>query len=124
MTKAFRHMLSKRNLPVVVLLFCAGLIVAFRSLGIGISNPPTKYEKILHNVGEMLSQIHFSPKKINDAFSKEIFKKYLASDKIDAQKNLFLASDIQQLKKYETSLDEEIKGGPVQFVPAVSVLYK
>jgi len=116
-------MFSKKSLPVIALLLCAGLIVGFKSLGWGGGTPPTKYEKILHNIGEMLSQIHYSPKKIDDSFSKEIFKKYLA-EKIDQKKNIFLQSDIAQLKKFETRLDDEILGGPVQFVPAVSEIYK
>lgn len=118
-------MLRAKNLPVVLLILGAGLFLAFRSLGIGIgpNNPPTKYEKILHNVGEMLSEIHYSPKKIDDNFSKEIFKKYLG-EKIDEQKNILLQSDITQLKRFETRLDDEILGGPVQFVPAVSEIIK
>ena len=76
MTKVFKYMFSRKSLPVIFLLLCAGLIVAFRSLGWGGGNPPTKEERILHNIGEMLSQIHYSPKKIDDNFSKEIFKKY------------------------------------------------
>jgi carboxyl-terminal processing protease len=71
----------------------------------------------------MLSEIHYSPKKINDDFSKEIFKKYLG-EKIDDQKNVLLQSDIQQLKKYETKIDDEILGGAVAFVPAVTEIYK
>ena len=86
-------MFSKKSLPVIALLLCAGLVVGFKSLGWGGGNPPSKYEKILHNIGEMLAQIHYSPKKIDDNFSKEIFKKYLA-DKVDQQKNVFLQSDI------------------------------
>lgn len=117
-------MFQKKNLPVVLLLVFAGLIVTVRSLGVGNPNPPSKYEKILHNVGEMLTQIHFSPKKIDDSFSKEIFKKYLSADKIDPLKNILLASDIQSLKKFETKLDDEIRGGAVEFVPAVSTIYK
>ena len=117
-------MFHKRNLPVVLVLIVAGLIITLRSMGIGNPNPPTRYEKILHNVGEMLTQIHFSPKKIDDNFSKEIFEKFLHSDKVDPLKNIFLASDIQQLKKYETTIDDEIKGGAVSFVPAVSEIYK
>jgi carboxyl-terminal processing protease len=124
MTKAFQYMFHKKNLPVVLLLVIAGLIITVRSLGIGNSNPPSRYEKILHNVGEMLTQIHFSPKKIDDNFSREIFKKFLASDKVDPLKNILLASDIQSLKKYETRLDDEIKGGAVEFVPAVSDILK
>jgi carboxyl-terminal processing protease len=61
----------------------------------------------------MLEQAHYSPQDINDAFSKKIFKKYLAD--IDAAKNMYLQSDIDALKKYETKIDDEIKGAPVEF---------
>jgi carboxyl-terminal processing protease len=123
MTKVVQFMLRKKNLPIVLLFLGAGLFLAFRTLGIGAGDPPTKYEKILHNVGDMLSEGHYSPKKIDDNFSKEVFKKYIA-EKIDDQKNTLLQSDIQQLRKFETRIDDEIKGGSVQFVPAVSEIYK
>jgi carboxyl-terminal processing protease len=123
MIKAFNYMFNKKSLPVILLFLSAGLIVGFKSLGWKGTTPPTKYEKILHNIGEMLSQIHYSPKKIDDNFSKDIFKKYLG-EKVDPQKNIFLQSDINDLKKYETKLDDEILGGSVEFVPAVSVIYK
>ena len=116
-------MISKRNLPIVLLILGAGVFVAFRTLGIG-ENPPTKNEKILHNVGEYLMEIHYSPKNIDDKFSKEIFTKYLAD--VDVEKNVFLQSDIETLRgKYETKIDDEILGkSTIQFVPAVSELYK
>ena len=55
-------------------------------------------------------------------FQKQSSKKYLSE--IDEQKNVLLASDIDQLKKYESKLDDELLGGPVQFVPAVSEIFK
>ncbi len=116
-------MFSRKSLPLLLILVLAGLVVAFNSKGWVGGPPPTKEERILHNVGEMLSHIHYSPKKIDDNFSKEVFKKYL-SDKVDPLKNTFLQSDIDGLKKYETTLDNEILGGQVQFVPAVSAIYK
>ncbi|MGZ5135051.1 MAG: carboxy terminal-processing peptidase, partial [Flavitalea sp.] len=48
--------------------------------------------------------------------------KYLSE--IDEQKNIFLGADIDQLRKYETKLDDELLGGPVHFVPAVSDIFK
>lgn len=126
MTKVFKNMFNKRNLPVVLIFLGLGVFVAFRTLGLngGGKKDETKNEKILHTVGEMLTQIHFSPRKVDDAFSKEIFKKYLG-EKIDDQKNILLASDVEELRKvYETKLDDEINGGPVQFVPAVSAIFK
>ena len=78
-------MISKRNWPILLLILAGGVFVAFRTLGFG-GNPPSKHEKILHNVGEMLEQIHYSPKNIDDKFSKEVFKKYLGY--IDLEKNI------------------------------------
>jgi len=94
-------MSHKKNLPIVLLILAGGVFVAFRTLGFK-ENPPTRYEKILRNVGEMLEDIHYSPKDINDDFSKGIFKKYLSE--VDAEKNVFLRSDIEALRKYETKL--------------------
>ncbi len=114
-------MLSKRSLPVLFLVLACGVFIAFRTFGTT-ENPPTKYEKILKNVGEMLTQIHYSPKDINDKFSKEIYKKYLET--VDPYKNILFQSDVDVLSKYETKLDDEILGAPVQFVPAVSEMIK
>src|ERR1700712_1036435 len=70
----------------------------------------------------MITQIHYSPKNINDKFSKEVYKKYLES--VDPMKNILLQSDADVLKKYENTIDDEILGAPVQFVPAVSEVIK
>ncbi|WP_430895912.1 MULTISPECIES: carboxy terminal-processing peptidase [unclassified Paraflavitalea] len=118
MLKVLNYMFSKRTLPVLVLFLGAGLIVAFKTFGWG-GAPTGKYEKILHNVGDMLQQVHYSPKKIDDEYSKYIFKKFLADKYVDEKKSILLQSDIQTLKKFETRLDDEILGGNVLFVPAV-----
>ena len=112
-------MFSKRTLPVLILFLCAGLIVAFNTFGWG-GNPPGKYEKILHNVGDMLKEVHYSPKKFDDEFSKALFKKFLSDSYVDESKLILLQSDVQNLKKMETKLDDEILGANVLFVPAVS----
>ncbi|KIC93655.1 carboxy terminal-processing peptidase [Flavihumibacter solisilvae] len=122
MQKLVDFMFSKRSLPVLVIVLCCALFIGFSSSGTDRSAPPGKYEKILHNIGDILQQVHYSPKKVDDAFSKEIFAKYLPA--IDGEKNIFLQSDLASLKKYETKLDDEINGGNVEFVPAVSVIFK
>ena len=44
---------------------------------------------------------------------------------MNVEKKIFLKSDIQELSKYQNQLDDEILGkAPVQFVPAVVVIYK
>jgi carboxyl-terminal processing protease len=123
MFKVLKNMIiKKRNLPVLVLILAGGVFLAFRSLGFG-GNPNSKYEKIVHNVGEMLEQIHYSPKIIDDKFSEEVFKKYLSD--VDVEKNILLQKDIDALSKYRTRIDDEILGKDgLDFVPAVSVIFK
>jgi len=122
MLKVLKYMINKRNLPIVLLILAGGVFVAFRTLGRG-GNPPTKYERILHNVGEYLEQIHYSPKPIDDKFSAEVFDKYIKEE--DDYKDVFLQSDVDQLRRqYGSEIDDEILGGTIKFVPAVSEVYK
>jgi carboxyl-terminal processing protease len=101
-----------KRLPIVIMMVVAGSFFAFQTMGTGTKNPPTRYEQILKLVGEMLSQAHYSPQNINDAFSKKVFKKF--TGELDPEKNMFLQADMDALKKYETKIDDEIKGAPVE----------
>ena len=102
-----------KRLPIVLMMAATGTFFAFQTMGTGTKNPPSKYEQILKLVGEMLSQGHYSPQSINDAFSKKVFKKFMGE--LDPEKNIYLQADIDGLKKYETRIDDEIKGAPVEF---------
>lgn len=100
-----------------------GLFFAFRTIGVKESNNAiTLQQRLLNAVGALLEQEHYSPKPINDAFSKQVFTAYL--DQLDGDKSLFLQSDIADLKKYETTIDDEIHGAAIQFQPAVSAIYE
>ncbi|MBS1750132.1 MAG: carboxy terminal-processing peptidase [Bacteroidetes bacterium] len=112
-------MFNKKTLPVLLVILAIGIFAAFQTTGLG--NPPTKYERILKQVGIMLEQGHYSPKKIDDTFSEEVFTKYLEA--IDPEKQLFLKSDIEQLKQYKDKIDDEIHGAPLQSFQAINSLY-
>ena len=112
-------MLSKKFLPVVVVFIVASFLLAVRSSGFG--NPPDRFELIFKQVAEMLEQVHYSPKPINDEFSKNIFKKYIET--IDPDKNIFTASDLKELKKFELTIDDELHGASIQFFHAVEQIY-
>jgi carboxyl-terminal processing protease len=123
MFKILEYMFNKRNLPVILIVLGCGIFVAFRSLGIEKDPPASKYEKILRDVGVMLEDVHYSPKTIDDKFSKEVFNKYLSE--VDNEKNVLLKADIEALRKYETKIDDEILGkSPIQFEPAVVAALK
>lgn len=112
-------MFSKKSLPIVLVFLVAGILFTFNTSGIG--NPPNKYEMILQQVTDMLEVAHYDPKKVDDEFSKNIFKKYLEA--LDPDKSIFLSSDIKELKKFETVIDDEMHGAKIQFFHAVDAVY-
>ncbi|MBD0351517.1 MAG: carboxy terminal-processing peptidase [Flavisolibacter sp.] len=110
-----------KRLPLLLAMLAVGIFLTFRTLGTDKTPPPTKYERILQSIGIILSQGHYSPKDINDAFSKKVFSKYLET--IDPNKNILMQQDVEELRKYETRIDDEIKGAPVEFFLAVSKVF-
>ena len=113
-------MTNLKRLPIlIIILLIAGVFFA-GSVKKEI-DPPGKYEKILHNVTDMLKEAHYSPKLIDDSFSKKIFYKYF--EVIDPNKNIFLKEDIEALKKVEYKIDDEMKGADVEFFKAVGLLF-
>ncbi|HEX2534853.1 MAG TPA: tail-specific protease, partial [Chitinophagaceae bacterium] len=110
-----------KRLPLVLLMLAAGVFVTFRVMGTSNPEPPTRYERILQSVGEMLQQGHFHPKPFDDKFSKVVFEKYL--EELDANKYMFRQEDINALRKYDTKLDDELKGGSVEFFLAAGKLF-
>ncbi len=85
-------------------------------------NPSNRYERILQLVGEFLEQGHYSPRKIDDKFSKDVWIKFLRS--LDSDKEFFLAADTVMFKKFETRIDDEIHGAPLQSFYAINEVYK
>ncbi|HEV7621293.1 MAG TPA: tail-specific protease, partial [Flavisolibacter sp.] len=74
-----------KRLPILIVMLAAGIFLAFKTMGkTSKIDPPTKYEKILQIVGEILTQGHYSPKDINDDFSKKVFNKYF--EELDPEK--------------------------------------
>lgn len=108
--------MSKKFIPVLLLLIVAGVFVTYGVLGNndkGPQDPKEKYQKILRNVGIVLEQGHYQPKKINDAFSAEVLHNFESA--LDPDKIIFMKGDIQSFEKnYAGRIDDEIHGAPIQ----------
>src|SRR5215218_1258122 len=117
MSKILKNMLNKRALPFVLPVIAVLVLLVAKSWGKEKAEPATKYEKILTSVGEWLELGHFSPKKFNDDYSKAVFNKFIGD--VDPDKTTFLQSDIQKLKAYENQVDNELRTGKNEIVPAV-----
>jgi carboxyl-terminal processing protease len=109
-----------KRLPILILLLVAGVFLA-SSMSTVKNDPPGKYEKIMERLTAMLKEAHYSPKSIDDDFSKKIFTRYF--ENLDPGKNIFLQADLESLRKFETKIDDEMKGAPVEFFRAAGQLF-
>lgn len=90
-------------IPLTSLMFC------FNSP----KNDDEKMQTIMVSVKNTLSYLHYSPKAINDAYSKDVYKHYF--EMIDPSKRYFLQSDMDEFSKHETKLDDYLNLGDLSF---------
>ena len=121
MLKIQQFIMSKKFLPVLLVLTIASLFVAFQTQGRGGDNPKTRNEKILRNVGLLLEQGHYSPKNINDSFSKQVLNRFVKD--LDEDKSIFLQIDIDSFAKYANRIDDEIHGAKLESFYAINESY-
>lgn len=120
-------MLNRKVWPLLLIVLFGGIFWAFTgrdAVAAGNSDEDlyAKQQKLLIGIGTILEQKHYDPKNIDDAFSKSVFKKYL--DDLDPDKDIFLSSDIKDLSKFETTIDDEMLGNSViKFYPAAAAIY-
>ncbi len=115
-------MKSRKGIVLSAIVLFAALFFAFKGIEYGKSDINiTLRQRLVAAIGSLLEQEHYSPKPINDAFSKEVYKKYL--NDLDGEKILFLQSDINGFKKFETTIDDEIHGSDILFAPTVSTVF-
>ena len=123
MQKIANFIMSKKFIPVFLVLTAASLFVAFQSQGKNDhDNPKSKYAKTLRNVGIYLEDGHYSPKKIDDSFSKIVLKKF--TQDLDDDRNVFLQTDIDDFnKKFGDKIDDEIHGSEILSFFTINDLY-
>ncbi len=102
-------MKKKYNVLMLVLLLAFGSC----SFTTKVDNDPNKDKLLIQIITLALEQLHFQPKDFNDDFSKDVYKTYL--ERIDPLKRYFLKSDIEEFKKYETELDDQLKAYDISF---------
>lgn len=82
-----------------------------------------KNDVIFELIFSSLNQRHYSPLRIDDAFSEKAFHAYL--DDIDYNKKFLLQSDVDELSKYKLQIDDQLLSQRHEFYQnAVALLNK
>ncbi|HEY0029208.1 MAG TPA: S41 family peptidase, partial [Bacteroidia bacterium] len=72
-----------------------------------------KEEAIDQILMQSLNSVHYSPMEVNNDFSKKVFKLYM--ERLDYNKKFLIQSDVDELKKMEEQIDEDINKGSFTF---------
>ena len=95
------------------------LNLAFLAVGLSafafnlFSKKDTGNPLLLNVIKDGINAIHYSPQKLDDNFSKKLFALYLK--RLDPDKKFLTQEEVNQLRKYETKLDDEITDGSYEF---------
>ena len=103
--------IMKKNFK--VLLLAVFVAVASCSFTTKEFNDPDKDKLLIDLITFVLGKGHYSPKDMDDDFSKNIYKNFIEG--IDPLKRYFLASDIEEFSQYENEIDDQIKVKDVTF---------
>jgi len=90
------------------------VLASYRLLRRADSAAPSKDQVIIGTMLQGLTQAHYQPEKVDDAFSKRVFDLYLKH--LDPRKEFLLATDVEQLRRYQTQIDDEVKHGTHEFL--------
>ncbi|TGE29867.1 carboxy terminal-processing peptidase [Hymenobacter metallicola] len=77
-------------------------------------SPPQKDEVLIKAMLQGLSAAHYQPEKVDDTFSKRVFDLYLK--RVDYNKKFLLQSDVAQLRKFQSDIDDQVKRGTHEFL--------
>jgi len=76
-------------------------------------NNSDKDKLLLEIITYVIDKGHYNPKEMNDDFSKNVFNSYL--EILDGQHRFFLRADINNFKRYETEIDDQLKSANIDF---------
>ena len=76
-------------------------------------NTSDKDKLLIEIITYVIDKGHYSPKEINDDFSKNVFNAYLQT--LDGQHRYFLKNDIKNFNRYNNEIDDQLKSSKIDF---------
>jgi carboxyl-terminal processing protease len=78
------------------------------------ASPASEKEEAIDQIlMQSLKQVHYSPIEVNDDFSEKVFKVYM--ERLDYSKKFLIQPDVDELKKYNHTIDDDINAGQFNF---------
>ncbi|VAW24819.1 Tail-specific protease precursor, partial [hydrothermal vent metagenome] len=112
--------IRKFKLVLLPILFVFSLFTSFQINANTTTNPKDKL--LITILRYVLTEGHYKPQKIDDAFSEKVYRSFLKG--LDPSKRYFLQSDIDEFSKYKTQIDDQINSEDLSFFVLVYDRFK
>ncbi|WP_456420900.1 carboxy terminal-processing peptidase [Lutibacter sp.] len=106
---------------VLPILFVLSLFTGFQT-NANTTNTNPKDKLLITILRYVLTEGHYKPQKIDDAFSEKVYTSFLEG--LDPSKRYFLQSDIDEFSKYKTLIDDQINSEDLSFFVLVHNRFK
>lgn len=116
-----RFMKNKILIPLLII----GALAAFFSFKYSRGTGRSSEEKrilVVETVMRTIKEAHYSPKPLDDTFSSRVYHKLV--NEFDYDKLYFTRQDINKLKAYEFSIDDEIMNHSIEFFDTLDAIYQ
>lgn len=85
----------------------------YNQVGSGNLDELSREQVIIKGITTFVNYVHFSPHKLDDAYSEEVFEIYLEA--LDGRKQFFTGKEVDKLRTHLTTIDEQIKSFDLSF---------
>ncbi|MBS1643873.1 MAG: carboxy terminal-processing peptidase [Bacteroidetes bacterium] len=123
LTGILQFMKKKVLIPLLVVGALAGFF-SFKYINADDSDAVASTERksvIISTVMNAIQNAHYSPRPVDDSFSKAIYNKML--DNLDYDRKLFTQQDIDKIKDEQFHIDDELKMGSSEFFDRLNKLF-
>ncbi len=103
----------KKNYKILIAVLCLSATLFAFNINTKKAIDPDRDKLLLELLTFVIEKGHYNPAKVDDAFSKGVFKDYIAA--LDPSKRFFLQSDITEFSQFELQLDDQLNNRDLTF---------
>lgn len=110
---------SKRYITIFLIAFVSQFVFADTTVDDKKLSPGALHPEIATIVSNFMAVYHYQGANLDDKLSKRLFDLYI--EHLDYSRMFFLASDIQEFKRFEKSFDDDLRQSPANLDSAFTI---
>ena len=115
-----KFMKNKILIPLLILSALAAFF-SFKYVHAGVRSSQERRKLVIETVMKTIENGHYSPRPVDDTFSTRVYHRMMSA--FDGEKLYFTQQDVNKLKTFEFSIDDQIKVGSTEFFDSFDAIF-